>query len=270
MNTSDRLLSILRLYTFQKPEWTVEEAAKETGMSLSTAYRYFRSLRKIGMLEPLNGSAYTLGPAIVELDRQIRISDPLIRLGKPVMRRLITHSGGIGVALLCRMHRNYVMCIHQEGEAFLQTPVSYERGRLMPMFRGSASKVIFANLSWGSVRWFFGEFSRDIAEAGLGADWLTVRDNLRRIRKAGVVVSRGEVDSGRVGISAPVFGPKKNVLGSISLVMMENDATPETIYNVSALVDAAGRQISAGLVKVSSVSDFETGDAAMGAAAGET
>ena len=81
MNTSDRLLSILRLYTFQKPEWTVEEAAKETGISISTAYRYFRSLRKIGMLEPLNGSAYTLGPAIVELDRQIRISDPLIRLG---------------------------------------------------------------------------------------------------------------------------------------------------------------------------------------------
>jgi len=158
---------------------------------------------------------------------------------------------------LCRMHRNYVMCIHQEGESSRENPVSYERGRLMPMFRGSASKVIFANLPWASVRWFFGKFSRDIAEAGLGSEWLTVRANLRQIRKAGVLVSRAEVDRGRVGISAPVFGSKKNVVGSISLVISDTEATQETIYNISALVDAAGRQISAGLVNPSSGSKSE-------------
>lgn len=253
MNTADKLLSLIRLYAVQKPEWTVEDAAKELGISVSTSYRYFRSLCKIGMLEPISGSSYGLGPAIVEFDRQIRLNDPMIRLGKPVMQRLISHSGGIGIAQLCRTHRNGVMCIHQEGEDIQTLPLSYERGRLMPMFRGSASKVVFANLPWGSIRWFFSEFPREIAEAGLGTEWLTVRDNLRKIRKARVVVAHGEVDPGRVGISAPIFGLKKRVLGSIGLVITEAEATPEMVYNVSALVAAAARQITEGLENLSSV-----------------
>jgi DNA-binding IclR family transcriptional regulator len=252
LNTADKLLSLIRLYAVKKPEWTVEEAANELGISVSTAYRYFRSLCKIGMLEPLNGSSYGLGPAIVEFDRQIRMNDPMIRLGKPVMQRLISHSGGIGIAQLCRTHRNGVMCIHQEGEDILKLPLSYERGRLMPMFRGSASKVVFANLPWGSIRSFFHENPGEIAEAGLGTTWLTVRETLRKIRKARVVVAHGEVDHGRVGISAPVFGLKKRVLGSIGLVITENEATPEMISNVSALVDAAARQMTEGLENLSS------------------
>lgn len=247
VNTADKLLSVLRLFTLEKSEWTVEEASKNMGISISTAYRYFRSLCKAGLLEPLNGSAYILGPAFVEYDRQIRLNDPLIRVGKPVMQRLITHSGGIGIALLCRIYRNCVMCIHQEGEA-LDAPVSYERGRLMPMFRGSASKIIFANLPSRSIKWFVDKFSHEIEEGGLGSDWETVKTNLRQIRKAGVLVARGEVDSSRVGISAPVFGPNKDVLGSISLVILKSQATSETIYNVSALVEAAARQIHGGLV----------------------
>jgi DNA-binding IclR family transcriptional regulator len=252
LNTADKLLSLIRLYATKKPEWTVEEAANELGISVSTSYRYFRSLCKIGMLEPLTGSSYGLGPAIVEFDRQIRITDPMIRLGKPVMQRLISHSGGIGIAQLCRIHRNGVMCIHLEGEDGVKSPLSFERGRVMPMFRGSASKVVFANLPWGSIRSFFIESPREIAEAGLGNAWLTVKDKIRKIRKARVVVAHGEVDPGKVGISAPVFGMKKRVLGSIGLVITEDEATPEMVYNVSALVDAAGRQITEGLENLSS------------------
>jgi DNA-binding IclR family transcriptional regulator len=255
LNTADKLLSLIRLYAVRKPEWTVEEAANELGISVSTSYRYFRSLCKIGMLEPLNGSSYGLGPAIVEFDRQIRMNDPMIRLGQPVMQRLISHSGGIGIAQLCRTHRDGVMCIHQEGEDIRTLPLSYERGRLMPMFRGSASKVVFANLPWASIRWFFHEFPHEIAAAGFGTAWLTVRDNLRKIRKARVVVAHGEVDPGRVGISAPVFGLKKKVVGSIGLVITEEQATPEMIYNISALVAAAARQISEGLENLPSAAN---------------
>jgi DNA-binding IclR family transcriptional regulator len=250
VNTADKLLSVLRLFTLEKSEWTVEEASRHMGTSISTSYRYFRSLCNAGLLEPLNGSAYILGPAIVEYDRQIRLNDPLIHVGKPVMQKLITHSGGIGISLLCRIYRNCVMCIHQEGES--SAPISYERGRLMPMFRGSASKVIFASLPPRSIKWFMARDSDTIEESGLGSDWVTVKKNLRQIRKEGVLVARGEVDPNRVGVSAPVFGSKKDVLGSISLVILRSEATSETIYRVSALVAAAARQIHAGLTDSSS------------------
>jgi DNA-binding IclR family transcriptional regulator len=238
------------LYTPQKSEWTVEEAAEAIGVSVSTSYRYFRSLCKIGLLDSFSGSAYILGPAIIEFDRQIRVNDPMIKVGQPVMKRLNLRSGGMG-SLLCRIYRDCVMCIHQEGESLDRNPVSYERGRLMPMFRGAASKVIFANLPSRTLRSIFEKSSREIAEAGLGNDWETVSMNLRRIRKGGVLVARGEVDRGRVGIAAPVFGRGRDVFGSICMVMTQEEATPETIANASALIEAASREIQVGLSKLS-------------------
>jgi transcriptional regulator of acetoin/glycerol metabolism len=74
-----------------------------------------------------------------------------------------------------------------------------------------------------------------------------VRANLRRIRKAGVHVTHGDVDSGRVGIAAPVFGPDGNVIGSVTVAITEADATPQVVANISALVQAASREIDAGL-----------------------
>jgi DNA-binding IclR family transcriptional regulator len=117
----------------------------------------------------------------------------------------------------------------------------------MPMFHGASSKIIFANLPSRSVRWFFGKFAREISEAGLGSDWESIKTNLRKIRKARVLVAVGEVDRDRVGIAAPVFGLNKILLGSVSLVFAQNEATRETVATSSALVFAAGEEIYAGL-----------------------
>lgn len=252
MNTAYRVLAVLNLFTVEKPEWTVEEAAKEIGASVSTAYRYFRDLSKVGLVDSSPSGKYVLGPAIIENDRKIRLTDPLIKVGRPAMQRLVTRSGSTGVALLCRIYRNRVMCTHQEAEVIPENTVGYERGRPMPMFRGASSKVIFANLPSRTARWFFDEYHDEIAAGGLGSDWETIKLNLRRIRRAGLHITRGEVDSGRVGIAAPVFGPDRNVIGSITMAIPDSEATPQFIANISALVQAAAREINAGLQFLSS------------------
>jgi DNA-binding IclR family transcriptional regulator len=248
VNSADHLLSILQLFTPERPEWTVEQAAKEIGVSVSTAYRYFRSLGKAGLLDRFSNGDYILGPAIIEYDRRIRLIDPLIKVAQPAMQRLVARSESIGVALLCRIYRNCVMCVHQEFKNLPEHHLGYERGRPMPMFLGASSKIIFANLPSRSVRWFFSRFHDEIAAAGLGSNWEEVKGNLRRIRKTGVHVTRGEVDLGRVGIAAPVFASPGNVVGSITLVLFDQDASAEMVANSSALVQAAGREIDAGLL----------------------
>lgn len=257
MNTANRLLGVLSLFTVEKSEWTVEEAAKEIGVSISTAYRYFRDLCKVGLLDPFSGGKYILGPAVIENDRKIRLTDPLIKVGRPAMQRLVARSGSTGVALLCRIYRNRVMCVHQEARVLPENTVGYERGRPMPMFQGASSKVIFANLPSRTTRWFFERYPQEIAAAGLGSDWETIKVNLRRIRKVGVHVTRGEVDSGRVGIAAPVFGPEGNVIGSIAMAIPDSEADPQFIANISALVQAAAREIDAGLQVTSSAESAE-------------
>ncbi len=247
MSSADRLLAVLGLFTPERPEWTVETAAGEIGVSISTAYRYFRSLCRVGLLDPYAGGSYVLGPAIVEYDRQIRIGDPLVKVAVPVMRQLVAKAGHIGVALLCRVYRNRVMCVHQEAEGWPEHALGYERGRPMPMFRGASSKIIFAHLPARTTRWFFANHGADIAAAGLGTDWETIKTNLRRMRAAGICVTHAEVDRERVGIAAPVFDPARKVLGSVGLAVAQATATTEFIANASALVQAAGREIAQGL-----------------------
>jgi DNA-binding IclR family transcriptional regulator len=258
LDTAAKLLSILRLFSLKKPAWTVEEAAREISVSVSSAYRYFRSLCKAGLLEPLNGNAYVLGPAIIEHDRYIRMSDPLIQAGRPAIQRLIDRSECPGVALLCRIYRNGVMCVDRERKSTADEALSYERGLPMPIFRGASSKAIFANLSPRSLRWFFKRNRVEIEKAGLGSDWETVKTNLRRLRKGRVVVAYGEVDPRRVGIAAPITDPKGNVIGSVSMVLHDQDATPVTVASISALVDAASREISVSL-KVARLKTAEGG-----------
>jgi DNA-binding IclR family transcriptional regulator len=249
-SSADRLLAVLQLFTPDRPEWTVETAASEIGVSVSTAYRYFRSLCRIGLLDPYAGGAYVLGPAIIEFDRQIRIGDPLIKVAGPVMRKLVAQAGDVGVALLCRVYRNRVMCVHQESEGRSDHAVGYERGRPMPMFRGASSKIIFAHLSSRSARWLVLKHHEEIAASGLGSDWEAIKVNLRRMRAAGICITRAEIDHDRVGIAAPVFDPSGKVLGSVGLAVPLADATNQFVANASTLVAAAGREIDQGLLEV--------------------
>ncbi len=246
MSTSDRLLSVLGLFTIGRPQWTVEEAAQELGLAVSTAYRYFRSLSEAGIVTSYSHGRYVLGPAIIQYDRQLRLRDPLIGVATPVMQRLAPLLPSNCLLLLCRLYHDQVMCIHQE---YAQPPtfgVSYERGRLMPLSRGAASKVILAHLPMRFLRTFHARHAEELS-ARLGTDWPEVRAALRNIRAAGVHVTQSELDPGMMGIAAPLFAPESAVIGSISLVIPARDASAQIVELATRRISDAGAEISVSL-----------------------
>src|SRR5436853_1218302 len=136
-SSGDRLLAVLGLFTVEQPQWTVDDAARKLGVSGPTAYRYFKRLTGAGLISPVSGASYTLGPAIIQMDRQIQVSDPMLRAARGVMHELIQHALEGSTTLLCRLFHDRVMCVHQVFGRGLQEPVAYERGRPMPLFRGA-------------------------------------------------------------------------------------------------------------------------------------
>ncbi len=246
MSTSDRLLSVLALFTIERPQWGVEEAAHELGLAVSTAYRYFRSLSEAGIVTPYSNGRYVLGPAIIQYDRQLRLRDPLIGVATPIMQRLTPMLPSNCLLLLCRLYHEQVMCIHQEFARLPTFGVSYERGRLMPLSRGAASKVILAHLPTRFLRAFQARHADELRER-VGADWPAVRAALRNIRAAGVHVTQSELDPGMMGIAAPLFAPECAVIGSISLVIPARDALPQIEQRAAVLIRDAGKEISVSL-----------------------
>lgn len=241
--SGDRLLAVLALFTADATQWTVEAAAEVLGVSVPTTYRYFKKLTKSGLISPVSGAGYTLGPAIIQMNRQIQISDPMLNAARSVMIALTGDAPEGSTTLLCRLFHDRVMCVEQIMGRGLQMPVSYERGRLMPLYRGATSKIILAHLRSRTLKALFVHDAREIADAGLGASWEEFRRGLAAIRRAGVSVSCSEIDAGRVGVAAPVFDRERVVLGSLSVVVPAPLADPATERRLAALTAKGAREI---------------------------
>jgi DNA-binding IclR family transcriptional regulator len=221
MRSTRRLLQVLQLFTMDQPEWSIDAAARKLGLSQSTAYVYFRDLVDAALLVKSRTGHYNIGPAVIVYDRLTRNCDPVVSLARPVMKSLAESSGVECMALLCRLYRMTVLCVAQEATERADFAVSYERGRPMSLFRGAASKVILAHIERRRLRRYFDEFATDITKAGLGKTWSEFKASLRRIRTTNISITAGELDVGRVGISAPIFSSDGEILGSLSLVVSE-------------------------------------------------
>src|SRR5450631_2273539 len=86
--SGDRLLGVLALFTAERTQWTVDAAAEQLGVSTTTTYRYFKKLTKAGLISPVAGAGYTLGPAIIQMDRLIQAGDPMLNGARGVMLEL--------------------------------------------------------------------------------------------------------------------------------------------------------------------------------------
>ncbi|MAK55876.1 MAG: IclR family transcriptional regulator [Pusillimonas sp.] len=233
-SSAERMLSIPRLFTEQRPSWTVEEVAAELGLPVSTTYRYFQSLLRFEYLDEAPGQGYCLGPAFIEYERIIRVTDPLAKVAGPILTTLGKTLPPGSTLILCQVYRRKVMCIHEQSVGNGLAHTSYERGRPMPLYRGATSKVILAHQPWRTQKREYEQNQAEIQAAGMGHDWKSFSAGLRNIRKLGYCVSRGEVDEGRMGIAAPIFNGTNHVAHSLSIVTLDQKIS----------TDAEGRLIT--------------------------
>jgi DNA-binding IclR family transcriptional regulator len=246
--TSDRILSILALFSGERWKWTIEEVSTSLGVPTSTAYRYFKILTNAELITPQGGGAYSLGPAVCELDRAMRMHDPFINAARGEMERLAAENGD-SIVLLTRLYKDKVMCVHREGDALIAQ--GYERGRPMPLDRGAASKVILAHLSSRHLR---AVPYRELGEGKQSQEEL--RRELRAIQARGYSVTHAEIDEGKIGISVPVFRRHDQLEGSLSFVI--GQGREAEVERLVAQLIRSRKAVEANLL----IADYEAGGVA--------
>lgn len=244
MQSHDRMLRILDLFSLEKPEWQFEEIQAQLGYSRSTVYRYLKSLSDAGLLTSLAGHGLTLGPRVIELDFQVMETDPLIKLAQPAMTEIVAEFGG--TSLLCRGYRGKVLCVHQYSGA--RPPFSgYRRGSARPLLNGAASLVILANLSSYQVGKLYKTMPAEFSAARLGDTLAAVREHLRTIRQAPWLRTSGDVTTGVTGIASPIMDRRGEAIGSFSVTLPENDVGEARLALIGARVAAHAKAISQAL-----------------------
>ncbi|MGD9942935.1 MAG: IclR family transcriptional regulator [Burkholderiaceae bacterium] len=208
-----KMLGILDLFTEAAPAWSADAICERLDFASSSGYRYLRELCEAGLLMRMTGGAYALGPRIIELEYVIQHTDPVARLGRPLLRELSAVTGCD--TLLSNCHGIHIVNIlHERGIENLN--VSYTRGRQLPLFRGAVVKAILPFLRRPLLMKLYEREQQAIAESGFGRDWRDFLRQLQTIRRRGYSESVGELDPGLAGLAVPVFA-NGGILGSLSV-----------------------------------------------------
>ncbi len=227
-----RMIDVLDLFSEDTVTLAAEEIADRLGISRPTAFRYVKELSAAGFLARLSGR-YMLGARIITLDYRIRRSDPILNASLDVMRDL-SAATACGV-ILCRIYGDEdIVNIHHE-RGYDDAAVSFGRGRLLPLFRGSIGNVVVASLPLARQRALYDRHHDTPDVKAIGHDWPSFRLRLRQIRHRGYYISRGEVDEGVVGIAAPIMDGR-SVVGALCIVFAMQRAPQINEPGVAALV----------------------------------
>jgi len=214
-----RFVRILQLFDERKPNWTVHEIADALSVPASTIYRTVRELVQLGFLDPSFDAHYRLGAVFIDFDRRLRTTDPLIREGTPLLDDLVKAAQVPCAAVVARLHGSRVICVTDAHSPDARIGTSYERGRAMPLLRGATSKAILAQLPKAQLR----KVLTSNGQEGPPSDGEDIARELGDIRRKGFAITRGEVDKGLAGISAPMSSRRAAVNASIGLIVRSDD-----------------------------------------------
>lgn len=243
-----KAMDVLALFGPATPALRVEDITARLGYTRSTAYRYVRELCGAGLLAPRPEGRYSLGPRIVQLERLLRVTDPLYRAGCAVLPKL--PADHCAYLLQELSGDDEVLCIFKHGPDVLRhgrkvCVLNRERGLPFPLFRGAGSLALLAHLSNDRIRRTYLASAPQIAQAGLGKTWDEFRAAMAAIRKRGYSLVRRSDAKYLIGIAVPVLlGADKRVIGSLDYVTTSDTMDEATGRALADRLDAVAAEIA--------------------------
>lgn len=208
------MLDILDLFTPDQPAIDIDLVCEKLKYAPASAYRYIRELSDVGLLVRIP-RGYTLGPRIIELDRQMSDHNPILVESRELIAELSSETGL--TVLLSELYGSTVINVHQTPGREAR-PLNFGRGRPMALFRSATSRVILAYLLPRQLKRLYEKHEGEPDLQRLGSTWKEFSKSMLQVRKQGFCISVGELDHDKTGLAAPIFDEKKRVLGSVTLV----------------------------------------------------
>ena len=216
MTSPARALAVLDLFSRERPVWQPDEITEALGYTRATGYRYVKDLVEAGFLQKVAAGRYALGGRIIELDFQLRQSDPVLLAAVPVMEALAA-STGLDTVLSVMFGGPQVIDIHRVNvQASLK--LAYGRGRPRPLFRSGAPKILLSGLPRAQLLKVYEAHAGEAGSNGLGSSWAEFRGYLSQVRKQGFYRSEGELEAGIGAAVVPVLNQDGDTVAALALV----------------------------------------------------
>ncbi|MCP2168012.1 IclR family transcriptional regulator [Goodfellowiella coeruleoviolacea] len=211
-----RGLAVLRLLASRAGPVSAATVARELGLPRSTTYHLLAELIEAGFATHLpEERRYGLGLAAFELGSAFLRHDPLERLARPLLRRLVDRTGY--TAHLGVLHGRETLYLVREQPTQPQTLVS-EVGVRLPAHLPASGRAMLAHLPAAQVRALLPSAASFVNRTGRGPTNLpALRRLLLAERRRGWAVEDGYVTLGFASVAAPVFDHGGRPIAAISV-----------------------------------------------------
>jgi DNA-binding IclR family transcriptional regulator len=228
-----RILLMLR----ESPELQVGRVATTLGVARSTAHRLLTTLQAQGLLAQRSArSAYTSGPALIELGASVVGATDLRSLARPALERLAFETGETAHLLVLR-DTEVLFIDGVEGKHAIRAATRIGARELA--HASAAGKMLLALLPAEELRRRYpaGRLTGGTDHA------LKTRASLERdleeTRERGYGVNDSESESDLLAVSAPVLDPAGAPVGAISISGPASRMRPRQIEFAAAVRAAA-------------------------------
>jgi IclR family KDG regulon transcriptional repressor len=222
--TLERACDVLRLFTPQKPRWTISELARHLNVPKSGVFRLVKTFERKHFLQSGEDSyEYELGSGIWELTGTVfGRRERLVEKASPYLRDL-NKTTGLLVSL--RVLENEQMVIVDRIEGTDPVKVIVPVGTHQPINHGAPGKLLLAYhypTDSPQIRELIsrGKITK-LTERTL-MDPHRLHDELNKIRRWGYAISDGEAIRGTIGIAVPVWNSLGQVEAALALTAVES------------------------------------------------
>lgn len=245
MNESEsinRFFAIIGCFTETHPRWTANELSETLDLKKSTVYRYLRSMQSYGILTNISGS-YILGPRFIEIDRTVRLSDPVLKAADEILRD--ARDAVSGTIMISRFYGDKILSVYED-KTDETIRLEMDRGKSMNLLQGGPSRIVLSHLPSAELKNVYLLFENEIRQKKIAEDWAGFRKKLKKLRTDGYIVS-SELDAHLVGISVPIKMQNGKIYGSLTFARYKDrdyaTAIPELVLLAKEKAARIGERI---------------------------
>ncbi len=207
-----RAIRLLKLFTNERPEMSLAQISKTSGLNKTTTHRLLRALQSESLIERNSAtSAYSLGAGLMALGVQALASSDLRRRVRPLLKALARESGE--TATLEVPVENSMLILDEVAGSHVVAAAG-NVGTRWPMHATSTGKAWIAFEDSGMDR--IGDELQSLT-----AKTLTCRETLEPqisdIRRRGYAVSVDELEDGFTAVATVIRGVLGDVQGALSI-----------------------------------------------------
>lgn len=218
-----RGLMVIRAFDETRPEMTLSEVARATGLSRASTRRFLHTLVQLGYVWT-DGRLFALTPRVLELGFSYLSSLSLPEIAQPHLERLtaqVHESASVSV-----LDGDEIVYVGRVPTSRIMT-VAINIGTRFPAYATSMGRVLLASLDEEELAEYLGRVRPEPLAPQTVTSAGELRRELERIRSQGWAIVDQELEAGLRSVAAPIRDRSDRVVAAVNVSSHASRTGPE-------------------------------------------